>query len=89
LVRTFYGINPEKKGCSNWFACYRDAAGVRRQESTGTSDRSEAQTTADDFERATQGLILLNPAFGMKPVKPAEAELLVKGDGSSHSRVSR
>jgi len=44
----------KKTRSNNWFACYTDANGLRRQESTGTADRKKAERIADDYERSAR-----------------------------------
>jgi len=41
-------------GCNNWIACFTDKDGIRRQRSTGSKDRREAQKTADRYEEVSR-----------------------------------
>ncbi len=41
-------------GCKNWIACFTDKDGLRRQRSTGSKDRREAQKTADRYEEVSR-----------------------------------
>lgn len=43
-----------RQGSRYWFACYTLPDGTRRQRSTKTTDRKEAQKLADTFEQATK-----------------------------------